>query len=412
MRILKKRTKQYRAYARKQRRRARKIRHHPFIVPVVTFLVLFFASIIGFIAFNSQTIGAPDIHVVNLSIDGKQQAIPTRAATVGNLLNRLNIKLASQDVVEPPLNTPIVQDGFDINIYHARPVTIIDGDNRITELTAVTDPRDVVENAGINLYPEDTVKLANSYDALNAGVVGEQLIVTHATPIELSLYGQTVDIRTQATTVRDLLKERNINDNQVSVFPSLDTPLKNDDVVYVTDPGKIVQLVDVSIPQGTSYVNDYNLPSGTTQVTNPGVPGEKVVVYEISKTDPTQKSVLQEVPVSNPVNQVISVGQMINNASVASDKAALMAAAGISPSDYYAADYIISHESGWKPGTISGSGCAGLGQACPGSKLISACSNWSENTVCQLQYFTNYAQRYGGWQGAYNAWVNVNGGWW
>lgn len=412
MRILKTRAKQYKAYARMQKRRAHNIRNHPFVVPVITFLLLFFASMIGFITLDPQTIGAGDAHVVNLSIDGKLQVVPTRATTVGDLLKRLNLEVGEKDVIEPPLDAPILEDNFTVNLYRARAITIVDDGRNITLLSPITNPRQVVQKAGINLYTEDRVIVSNSYDVLSAGLIGEQLVVERAMPIKLSLYGQTVSVRTHAKTVGEILKERNIKENQVTVYPSPDARLKNDDVVYVTDPGKEVQLVEVEIPQGDSYVDDYNLQTGATQIRDGGKPGKKVIVYDLPKGHPEQKRVLQEVPVSDPINRVIARGRKINNASVAGDKAALMAAAGISPSDYYAADYIISHESGWRPGAISRNGCAGLGQACPGSKLINACPNWSENTVCQLQYFTRYAGRYGGWQGAYSAWVNVNGGWW
>ena len=98
-----------------QKRRARKIRNHPFIVPVITFLVLFFSSMVAFIALNAQTITADDTRIVQLSIDGEKQILPTRASTVKDLLKRLEIKLGRQDSIEPPLKTPIIEDNFKIN---------------------------------------------------------------------------------------------------------------------------------------------------------------------------------------------------------------------------------------------------------------------------------------------------------
>lgn len=410
MRISKNKKKQYKAYARMQRRRAHKLRNHPFVVPVITFLFLFFASMAAFIAFNSQTIGAADSRIVNVNIDGKSQSVPTRAATVGELLKRLNVEVGPDDVVEPPLDTPITQDNFTINVYHARPVTIVDGGHKISLLTPVANPRTVVQKAGIKLYPEDTVTLAASADALNEGTIGEQLIVEHALPVTLSLYGQTIPIRTHAKTVHELLEERGIKDKDVTVYPAADTVLKADDVVYVTDPGKNILLEEVLVPQGQTFVDDYNLAYGKTEVREQGRPGKKVLVYDVPKDHPEQKRLIQEVLASEPVDQIVARGRKINTASVAGDKAALMAAAGISPGDYYAVDYIIGRESGWKPGSISGSGCAGLGQACPASKLANACPNWSTDPVCQLRFFSGYAQRYGGWQEAYFVWQTQ--GWW
>ncbi len=72
----------------------------------------------------------------------------------------------------------------------------------------------------------------------------------------------------------------------------------------------------------------------------------------------------------------------------------------------YAA-YIYQHESGCRLDAVNGSGCAGIGQACPGSKM--GCS--LTDAPCQLAYFESYALgRYGSWEAAYQFWLSH--GWW
>lgn len=90
------------------------------------------------------------------------------------------------------------------------------------------------------------------------------------------------------------------------------------------------------------------------------------------------------------------------------DKATWMSAAGIAPSDWGYVDYIISHESGWRPDARNSIGCLGLAQACPGQKILNVCPTL--DPVCQLQWASGYAGRYGGWAGAYNAWLRQH--WW
>jgi len=71
--------------------------------------------------------------------------------------------------------------------------------------------------------------------------------------------------------------------------------------------------------------------------------------------------------------------------------------------------FIYNKESGNNPKRYNSQGCVGLGQACPGSKLIRACPNL--DYACEDAWFTNYAvKRYGSWQGAYNFWVQNH--WW
>src|SRR4051812_16691347 len=87
---------------------ARELHKHPFAVPVVTLIVLSFVTMVGFIAFNGRSLGENgEARVVQLSADGEQQSVPTRALTVGDFLKRANINLHEGDVVEPATETEI-----------------------------------------------------------------------------------------------------------------------------------------------------------------------------------------------------------------------------------------------------------------------------------------------------------------
>lgn len=92
-----------------------------------------------------------------------------------------------------------------------------------------------------------------------------------------------------------------------------------------------------------------------------------------------------------------------------------MAAAGIPQSDWQYVDWIVTRESGWRPGAVNPYGCIGLGQNCPDKNgnlwLVAVCPNWRSDPVCQLRRFTVYAQgRYGGWAHSVIAWQRQ--GWW
>lgn len=72
------------------------------------------------------------------------------------------------------------------------------------------------------------------------------------------------------------------------------------------------------------------------------------------------------------------------------------------------ANYIYMHESGCDPTKWNSSGCVGIGQACPASKLEAACPGL--DYACENAYFTAYASKYGGWSGAYEFWLANS--WW
>ena len=77
--------------------------------------------------------------------------------------------------------------------------------------------------------------------------------------------------------------------------------------------------------------------------------------------------------------------------------------------------FIYHKESGNNPKAINSTGCRGLGQACPGTKL--PCGDDYE---CQDEWFTGYMRnRYGSWVKAKQHWlarVPINGkdvgNWW
>jgi len=117
---------------------------------------------------------------------------------------------------------------------------------------------------------------------------------------------------------------------------------------------------------------------------------------------------LQDVTIQEPVTQIVAKGTYVN---IPTDKTAIMTAAGVSTGDLMYADYVISHESHWNPGATNANGCAGLGQACPGSKLAAACPNWQNDPICQMKFFDSYAEgRYSSWADAYDH--KLNYGWW
>lgn len=77
-------------------------------------------------------------------------------------------------------------------------------------------------------------------------------------------------------------------------------------------------------------------------------------------------------------------------------------------SDYYK-QWIYNEESGNDPSRWNSSGCLGVGQACPASKLLAVCPTM--DYACEDNFFTNYmVSRYGSWYAAYE--FHIANGWW
>ncbi len=383
----------------------RHITKRPYLLPI--FGLILGAAIVGILAFykgGTQTFRPSDSHVVFLFDKGQKQTIDTKAQTVGQLIQRLPLNLIPEDVVEPSLDTPIVEDNFRINIYHARPVTIIDGANKTVTLTAQKSARVVAQAAGLKMNPEDAANFAQGN--ISENVIGEKVVLARATPITLNLYGNPIPTYTQATTVAKLLNEKHIElNNGETVNPVPDTPITPNIQVFILSKGSQLITTQENVPFPTETVNDITLSFGTTVIRQQGAPGKQAVTYLINSKDgvETSRKIIQQAIIQAPVPQIVARGATID---INGDKTSIMAAAGISAGDYAYANFIISHESGWRPTASNPSGAYGLCQALPGSKMATAGADWETNPIIQLKWCSSYAQRrFGGWAGAYNYWL-------
>lgn len=402
MRVLRRKVSKHYEAAKDHSRRH--IKQRPYILPVFGLALGFIIVGAALLGGNAQTLRPSDAHVVFLFDKNDRTVVDTKVKTVGDMINKLPLHLIAEDVVEPSLDTPIVEDNFRVNIYRARPVTVVDGGNKTVTLTAQKSPRVVAQAAGLSLQPEDVANFDQG--SLSESVIGEKVIVSRATPVALNLYGAQLTTYTQTKTVKDLLHEKQIKlGSGESVQPDENTPIKpNLSVIVLRKDAKIVSSEEAIAPP-EQIVNDPSLSFGTTVVRQKGTPGKKVLTY-ILQTDSAGKEisrqVIQEAVIQEPVPQITARGSVV---AIAGDKTGIMAAAGISSGDYGYVNFVISRESNWNPNSRNAGGCLGLGQACPGSKLTAACPNL--DAVCQLKFFSGYASgRYGGWGGAYNFWLS------
>jgi uncharacterized protein YabE (DUF348 family) len=401
-------------------------RHPAFTIPLITFGSLILCSIVVVALLNggSPKLTRTDSHIVIISHDNIEQTVPTSADTVGQVLNRFRIPLHDGDVVEPAQDTQIVTDNFRINVYRAVPVTIVDGAKKTFAYSAATTPRSIVKQAGIEVFPEDDLKLLPTTNFLLEGSIGQRVVIDRATPVNVNLYGTPVVMRTHAKTVGDLLIERGLLLQQDDVVqPSTAAPVTANMQIFVLHKGQKVVSEESTIDMPTQIVEDGSLTFGTTAVRQQGSPGKKLTTYLISTAvDGTQtRKEIQQVTTVQPVTQITARGKAVQ---IPSDKQAVMAAAGIAASDYPYVDYIVSHESGWcptklqghpgicppyAPAEIPGGLGYGLGQATPGTKMAAFGADWQTSAVTQLKWATSYADgRYGSWGAAYNHWTTYH----
>lgn len=282
-----------------------------FTIPFVTFMALLAIVVVGFFLTSGGPLREENPNVVVVSYDKQERTIPTDAKTVGELLKRLDVKLNEGDVVEPAQNTTIASDNFRVNVYRAVPVTIVDGDKKTFAYSAASTPRSIVKQSGVEVYPEDHLKLLPTENFLEESSIGERVVIDRATPVTVNLYGTQADMRTHAKTVDELLKEKNIKlGKDDTVLPERDTALTAGAQIFLVRKGMQVQTVEEEVPMPTETISDESLAYGATAVRQQGAPGKKLVTYQIELQNGQEigRKVIQEVVSQPPVKQVVAKG--------------------------------------------------------------------------------------------------------
>lgn len=234
----------------------------------------------------------------------------TDKKTVGQALKENGIELDSRDTVEPSRTEELVAADYQINIYRARPVIVIDGTTRKKVMTPYQVSEHIAKDADISLYPEDDTSIKPSNDFVGDGA-GLQMTIDRAVPLILDLYTKKTEIRTQGDTVADMLEEKGIvlgDNGRVSVAVS--TPITAGMEVRVWREGKQTVSVDEPVAFETERIFDADRPIGYREVKTAGIEGARTLTYEIEIKDGVEISRIEiaNIIVKLPVKQVEVMG--------------------------------------------------------------------------------------------------------
>ena len=400
------------------------------IAGVVLLFAMLFMGMSRVQAEDEQSTG----RLITIHDRGSETVMLSDAETVAGVLETAGVEIDARDAVEPALTEKLVANEYSINIYRARPVTIIDGVLRQKIITPYQTGEQIAKDGGVNLFTEDDTILTRSNDILNDGA-GLRLVVDRATPLTLDLFGTKTAIRTQAETVEEMLSDKDITleaNDRVSVSQS--TPIVEAMTVKIWREGKQTVTAEEKVDFPVEIIQDADRPIGYSAVQTKGVQGLRTVTYEvdIKNGQEVARKEIAALVTKKPVKQVEIVGIKINlSVNYSADRAEIMTAAGVAQSDQDYAAYIINNENAlWCPIRWQGTtGCGdtyyekfpgaesssqvgyGLCQATPGIKMASAGGDWRTNVITQMKWCRDYAiGRYGSWEAAYR--FKVTSGWW
>ena len=220
--------------------------------------------------------------LVNIYDRGVEKTVVTKARTVREVLKLAKISIDErQDVVEPGLDSEMVAEKYNVNIFRARPITIVDGNKRLKITTAEQTPALIAKAAGLEVFTEDKTTLDKGDNIVVDGA-DTVMKVERASVVNFVLYGKESVFRTHAKTVGELLKDKNITlqkddtlsvDRSARIVPGMKIELWRN--------GKQTVTVEEDVKFQTEKVQDANRDLGYREVKQAGENGKKNVTYEI-----------------------------------------------------------------------------------------------------------------------------------
>ena len=220
--------------------------------------------------------------LVNIYDRGVEKTIVTKARTVREALKLAKISIDErQDVVEPDLDSEMVAEKYNVNIFRARPITIVDGNKRLKITTAEQTPALIAKAAGLEVFTEDKTTLGKGDNIVVDGA-DTVMKVERASVVNFVLYGKESVVRTHAKTVGELLKDKNITlqkddtlsvDRSARIVPGMKIELWRN--------GRQTVTVEEDVKFQTEKVQDANRDLGYREVKQAGENGKKNVTYEI-----------------------------------------------------------------------------------------------------------------------------------
>ncbi|MDN5835685.1 MAG: ubiquitin-like domain-containing protein, partial [bacterium] len=192
---------------------------------------------------------------------GQERVILTSQDTLGQALVEAGISLDSHDTVEPAADSKLVASSYQVNIYRAKPVIVIDDSVQTRVMTSHKSGRDIAKAAGVTLRDEDTTEMKLSMDLVSSGPA-TQLIVHRAIEFSLDLYGDKSTAYTQAKTVGEMLDEKGIKlTDKDGVTPNQSTPVKPGMTIKVWRDGKQTVTKKEKIKYTVRTIKDVDRPA-------------------------------------------------------------------------------------------------------------------------------------------------------
>ncbi|HLS35642.1 MAG TPA: ubiquitin-like domain-containing protein [Bacillota bacterium] len=269
--------------------------------------VLPFVGVLALVAFTTLFILEAKSATVTVSIDGDEQEVDTRAHTVGELLEDLDVEVGENDYLSMDLDEELT-NGATIKYEKANNVYItIDGETDTYQTTKKT-LADFFSESDIEVTKNDHVSHEfdqEIFDTLH-------VVIHKAFEVTVDDGGKKETVWTTRARVKDLLEEQNIElpKKDDKIKPKLNKQLTKEGTIKITRVEKETETVEEAIAFDTETKNDSSLERGKKKTVSEGKEGKKVKEYEIiyENGKVVERKLIGENIEKQPKNKVVAIG--------------------------------------------------------------------------------------------------------
>jgi uncharacterized protein YabE (DUF348 family) len=243
---------------------------------------------------------------VTLTVDGEARAVKTYASTVGGVLDDQKLTVGQHDTLAPARDTRIT-DGAEIVLRRGRLLTLtVDGQTRQVWTTATT-VRDALDQIG---YRQANLWMSSDRST-RLPLDGYQLTLRMPKSVTIVSGGTKRTISTTAATVGAALDEAGIDLGANDKLSPLSTsPVRAGMTITLTRLTTKTATTEAVVQYKTIEKTDPNADPGSRTVQTKGVTGLQQVTTVMTYVDGklTSSKVTERVVVKKPVDEVVVVG--------------------------------------------------------------------------------------------------------
>lgn len=265
---------------------------------------------------------------VTINRDGLLERVSTRAKTISEFLNELEIVLPPDAALSHDLSdAPFA--GMTITLKSARDVTIAVDDERQVLRTALDNPLDILGSAGITVGLDDNIRVNGALARMEAladwTVPAERIEIRRPRPLTIIDNGKQISLLTTAETVGAALADAGIDlglNDEIS--PSADRAISGDMTIVIKRAIPIALRLDGVLIEARTRAGrvdevlreldaslfglDYVIPSGDTEIATD-------MLIEIVRV--TEEVVAQQETISFEVRYAADAGLRLDQLYVA-----------------------------------------------------------------------------------------------